>query len=504
MKLIDILSQAPLDPRDADLRHWKGQDLKLLEQEITSIASDSRAVQKGSIFVALQGGAQDGHRFIQQAIEQGALLVLGEKEESQLSSKDPTVPYISLKSDSRRILGALASGFFGNPSSHLLVIGVTGTSGKTTTSFLIESILTAAGHQVGMIGTVHIRYAAVSMPSALTTPDTIELHRLLAAMKSAGCTAVVMEVSSHALKQKRIAGIAFDAVVYTNLSPEHLDFHPDMEDYYQSKSLLFTECVEFAAFTGKRPVAVINEDDSYGRRLLSELRQSQYQPHFGLLRSYGAPFQSSVQGIHAEVEGVEVRSSLTGQFNCSNIAASVAVSRGLGLSVRQISQGIQTLPGVPGRLERVENHLGIHVWVDYAHKPDALEKVIAALQAVQGDRRLLTVFGCGGDRDRKKRPLMGQIAVQGSDWVYITSDNPRTEDPNSIIQDILVGIQGYHNFNIEPDRRKAIHSAIECAKPGDLVLIAGKGHEDYQILGSKKVHFDDREVAREALFARKS
>ncbi|MGZ6371372.1 MAG: UDP-N-acetylmuramoyl-L-alanyl-D-glutamate--2,6-diaminopimelate ligase, partial [Bdellovibrionota bacterium] len=331
-------------------------------------------------------------------------------------------------------------------------------------------------------------------PSNNTTPGPVELQSLLAEMRDAGCKSVVMEVSSHGLKMHRTAQIAFDAAVFTNLTPEHLDFHPDMEDYFHAKGILFKEMADEAREIGKKPVAIINGEDEYGKRLIRELKQE-----FLDFSQDAHQLKVDLSGIHGKAHGIEIQSKLTGRFNAFNIAAAVAAAKALQIDAKIISRGIGNLPVVPGRLERVPNTKGIHVLVDYAHKPDALEKVLKTLKDVKGSHRLITVFGCGGDRDRKKRPVMGKIAVELSDHVVITSDNPRTEDPGTIIQEILGGTAGYKNFEVEADRKSAIFAAIQVAKAGDLVVIAGKGHEDYQILGTGKIHFDDREVAAEAL-----
>lgn len=469
------------------------------------VTSDSREVKPGCAFVAVKGSSQDGHAYIDQAISDGALVVLGEEPcRWDLSG----AVYVQVE-NSRRTLARLAAELEGNPSASLLMVGVTGTSGKTTTTFLIESILKAAGHRVGLIGTVLFRLGDQGYPSTHTTPGPVELQRLLSRMKEDGCTAAVMEVSSHALKQYRADGIRFDGVVFTNLSPEHLDFHKTMDDYFQSKARLFRDFVEQSLQAGKRPVAAINGEDAYGRILLEELR-GHVRPGVSVV-AYGIGsgvdvsgenLKVNLAGIQGEAGGVTIRSPLSGTFNASNILAAVSVTRKLGVSADHIARGLAALQGVPGRLERVETTSGIHVLVDYAHKPDALEKVLRALRDVKGQERLITVFGCGGDRDRVKRPVMGRIACELSDHVVITSDNPRTEKPDAIIGEILQGVQGFAHFEVEPDRARAIQKAISRAQVGDLVLIAGKGHEDYQILGTQKVHFDDREVARECLKGR--
>jgi UDP-N-acetylmuramoyl-L-alanyl-D-glutamate--2,6-diaminopimelate ligase len=476
-----------------------------LALRITAVTSDSRLVKPGCVFVAVRGVSSDGHGFISDAVSAGASVVVG--EDANDSTK--ACPYVRVP-DSRLMLARMAANFSGNPSHGMIVVGVTGTSGKTTTTYLIESILKAAGYEVGVLGTVNVRYRDKVLDASHTTPGPVELQALLAQMKDAGCTAVVMEVSSHALKQRRTAFIVFDAVVFTNLSPEHLDYHPDMEDYYQSKKLLFTEAVD--ASVGKNTFAAVNEDDAYGIRLVAEIRNlgpNRRVKTFGLIESAdfsGSMLEVGLSGVSGVVDGINIQSLLPGRFNASNILAAFAVGRGLGVDDKSILRGISTLQSVSGRLERVPNECGIHVLVDYAHKPDALEKVLKALAVVREGHRLITVFGCGGDRDRTKRPVMGRLAVELSDLVFITSDNPRTESPEAIVHEILNGVAGFSNYRVEPDRRKAIHSAIRAARPGDLVLIAGKGHEDYQIIsdpaqpgGIRKIHFDDREVAAEAI-----
>jgi UDP-N-acetylmuramoyl-L-alanyl-D-glutamate--2,6-diaminopimelate ligase len=464
------------------------------------VTSDSRQVKSGMIFVATRGESQDGHQFIPQARQAGAVLVVG--EEAPASG----VPYLQVP-DGRAALAKIASAFYRNPSHSMLLVGVTGTSGKTTTAFLVESILAAAGHKVGLIGTVVFRYPGKVLDSTHTTPGAAELQKLLAEMRDAGCTAVAIEVSSHALKQQRVGSIAFDATIFTNLTPEHLDYHPDMEDYFGAKAMLFTDFAAEARKAGKKPIASICIDSQWGQRLVSLVSGRQPKEMEKIVRFSvegtadfsGKTLKMDLDGIHGEVAGIKIESSLTAKFNVANILGAVGAADALGVSPDAIANGVRDLKSVPGRLEAVPNSKGIHVLVDYAHKPDALEKVLHTLRGVNSSRRLITVFGCGGDRDRAKRPVMGKLAVELSDFAIVTSDNPRTENPQSIIDEILGGMKGHSNFKVEPDRKKAIHEAIRSAKKGDVVLIAGKGHEDYQIIGTSKVHFDDREVAREAL-----
>jgi UDP-N-acetylmuramoyl-L-alanyl-D-glutamate--2,6-diaminopimelate ligase len=457
----------------------------------TSVTSDSRAVGAGTLFVAVRGTAQDGHFFIRQAVEGGAVLIVGSDQFKPVASDLGAVPYVGV-ADERLALARIAAAFYGHPSEKMRMIGVTGTSGKTTTTYLIESILRAAGKKAGVIGTVEFRFGAKRYPSTHTTPGPVELQKLLAEMQADGCEMVVMEVSSHALRQHRTAAIRFEGVVFTNLSREHLDFHPDMEDYFRAKASLFTDYPGWS-------VAVVNRDDAYGKRLIAELA-----PRSAAVATFGKDSLKDVRlgerGIHGTLGGIPIDSSLVGAFNAMNLFAAIELCRGLGIPPAAIAEGVKNAVPPPGRLERVKNDRGIHVLVDYAHKPDALEKILEVLAPLKGSHRLFTVFGCGGDRDRTKRPVMGALAVRYSDHVWVTSDNPRTEDPGAIIEEILAGIpQGSTRVTVEADRKKAIFAAIFAAQPGDWVLIAGKGHEDYQIIGTKKIHFDDREVAAEAL-----
>ena len=479
----------------------------------TAVTSDSREVKPGCLFVAVAGGSQNGHDFIDEAIARGATAIIGE----QVLGRKLPVPYHQT-ADSRLALAQVAALFYGNPSHTMKIAAVTGTSGKTTVTYILEAVLKAAGFNVGVVGTVNFRYGTASggagvkiLSSTHTTPGAIELQRLLATMKSEGVTHVVMEVSSHSLRQRRVAGIEFDCAAFTNLSSEHLDFHRDLEDYFDAKMILFTELFESARAAGKKPIAVTNSDDVYGQRLATRLSQPPNQAwtfsESGEARFSGSGLHDGLEGISGRVGGVSIQSPLVGRFNVSNILAAIALARSLGVSDSDISTGIERLKGVPGRLERVSNDRGIHILVDYAHKSDALEKVLKNLTAYrQGGHRLITVFGCGGDRDRTKRPVMGQIAQRYSDHVIVTSDNPRSENPNTIIEEIVAGMSRGMSpraplqaaFEIEPDRRKAIYRAVTLAHQGDLILIAGKGHEDYQIIGTRKQPFDDRLVAAEA------
>ncbi len=483
-----------------------------LDQEVTGLTYDSRQVRAGEIFFAIPGEKLDGHEFIPQALKSGAAAVVV----AHKATWPQGATWIRTK-DVRHTMGVWGAYFFGWPSRRMRVLGVTGTNGKTTVSYLVESILSAAGLKPGVIGTINYRYRGHQRPSHQTTPESLELQSLLAEMETAGVQSVVMEVSSHALVQDRVRGIDFDVGLFTNLSRDHLDYHGSMDDYFLAKSKLFTDYLE--ASVKPKKAAVICAEDARGRELLDKLRDVGFETW-----SYGVDhqwdihlieLQSDVGGLRGRLEfkgrHLDFSSPLIGAANLQNIMGAVGVGGYLELPSNVIAKGIQQLTAVPGRLEKVENNLGISVLVDYAHTPDALEKVLGAVRPL-AQRRVLTVFGCGGDRDRGKRPLMGEIAARLSDLVVLTSDNPRTEDPLRILAEIEDGIQktGLMKFGddspqtdrgywVEKDRRAAIRIGLRAAQQGDVVLIAGKGHEDYQILGAKKIHFDDREVAREEL-----
>jgi UDP-N-acetylmuramyl-tripeptide synthetase len=477
---------------------WATLKQAVADHQYIGVTSDSREVKPGFLYVAVTGLSQDGHEFIPVAVAQGAKAVVGERK------FESGIPYVQVK-DSRWALADLASAFYGNPSHALKIAAVTGTSGKTTTTYILESILQAAGHKVGVIGTVNFRFGKKIFPSTHTTPGAVELQKLLSEMKADGCTHLVMEVSSHALKQHRVARIEFDVMAFTNLSPEHLDFHSHMEDYFRSKAMLFREFFESAQAAGKKPVRVVNAEDTFGNRLLGEIGGQNPGTHGESLKAYGiglSGLKDSLDGISGNVGEIQsIQSRLVGRFNVYNLLCAIEMSKALGVSSDHIREGVKRLTCVPGRLERIENNGGIHAFVDYAHKSDALEKVLTTLKALkQPQQRIITVFGCGGDRDQLKRPVMGKIAAEYSDEVILTWDNPRTENPEKIIGQIVAGMPA-NSYKIEPDRRKAIYLAVKMARPGDLVLVAGKGHEDYQIIGTTKTHFDDREVLGEALIS---
>ncbi|HRS82243.1 MAG TPA: UDP-N-acetylmuramoyl-L-alanyl-D-glutamate--2,6-diaminopimelate ligase [Smithellaceae bacterium] len=481
--------------------------------DVSSVCYVADACGPGSLFVAIPGLAFDGHQFINRAIERGARFIVHQKDIVVPEGvKAIQVP------DSRRALGMLAKNYFGDPSSRLTLIGITGTSGKTTVSYLLESVLTAAGFSCGVLGTINYRYGGRQFPAPNTTPESFDMQRILSEMAGAGVTHVIAEVSSHALDLKRVDDCDFDLAVFTNLSPEHLDYHRDMEAYYRAKKRLFAELLSQSQKNLPRK-AVINADDPRGRQLLCEISVPALS--YSLEQDGGVRAQNPVVtlgGIQADLlldgERIPVTSALIGAFNLSNILAAAAAASVLGAGPRAIAEGVRNLSFVPGRLERVVPSGGVHVFVDYAHKPDALEQVLRSLHGLK-EKRILTVFGCGGNRDRAKRPVMGGIATAWSDLTIVTSDNPRKEDPLDIIREIEAGIDGAsiqkvppdrlewdaaaHAYAVLADRRAAIEAAVGIALPQDIVLIAGKGHEDYQILGTKKVPFDDRLAAARAL-----
>ncbi len=475
-----------------------------LEGEVTDLTDDSRRVRPGSLFVAVKGLQSDGHRHLEEAIKAGAAAVV--VEAGRLSAERASsllVPVIEVE-DSRRFLGVLAGRFHGDPSGRLTLIGVTGTNGKTTTTYLCKSVLEAGGAKVGLIGTVAYLIGNERLAAAHTTPGALELHALFKSMVDAGLDTAVMEVSSHALALDRTAGCAFRTAVFTNLTQDHLDFHADMDEYFQAKLRLFRGLAG-----GGR--AIVNLDDPYGEQVVAASSAPVWT--YALDR----PADLRAEDVHISLEGVQftvrtplgplsLRSKLVGRHNVYNILGAVGVGLQQGVPLPAIASGVARLANVPGRFERVEGGQGFAVVVDYAHTEDALYRLLTTAQAVRTGR-IITVFGCGGDRDRGKRPKMGRVAALHSDVVVVTSDNPRTEDPAAIIREVEPGVQaglreaGKGRYLVQIDRRAAIAEAIRQARPGDLVLIAGKGHEDYQIIGKEKQPFDDRAVAREAIKA---
>lgn len=474
---------------------------------VRRIVTHSGRVQPGDVFVCLpgyrtEGGEQyaDRHPFAAEAVQRGAVAVVLEREVPGLE------PATVIRVPSTWQAAAdMAARLFGNPSADLTVIGITGTSGKTSTAFFVDAILRASGWRTARLGTVDYRIGEDLEPARQTTPEAPELQALLARARDAGCRAVVMEVSSHALELRRVANVAFDVAVFTNLGRDHLNFHPDMHHYLRAKGRLFEEL----ASGGKEGTAVVNADDpaSHYIRQVNSGQCCTYAVHEAAdVRA--AAVETGLFGTRLQVDSrwgrFEVHVPHPGLFHAHNALAAVSVGLVLGLSPAEIQSGLGAAPAVPGRFERVDCGQNFLVVVDYAHKPEALEKLIRSAECLH-PRRILTVFGCGGDRDRGKRPLMGEVAARGSDVVYVTSDNPRSERPEAIVADILEGVRrsgGRARIEVFLDRAQAIHRAIQEAEDGDVVLIAGKGHETYQIFADRTVPFDDRLVAREALRAR--
>jgi UDP-N-acetylmuramoyl-L-alanyl-D-glutamate--2,6-diaminopimelate ligase len=465
--------------------------------EITGLTYDSRKAEPGHLFFAFPGAKVDGRAFAQSAIERGAVAVVSEL----IARPDFAAPWIQVD-HGRRALALAACNFYDHVDRRLGITGITGTNGKTTTSYLIDSILHAAGRTTALVGTIEYRLAGKPMKAVNTTPESVDLFGIFSELQRLGGTHVTMEASSHALTLGRIYGIQFHTAVFTNLTRDHLDFHGTMESYFAAKHLLFTEGNGAAA----PRFAVINHDDAYGRQIKTGAQTEVFW--YGL--EDGADIRarrisSSFEGLHFEIEHggrkYPMESPLVGQINVYNILAAWCTGLSYGIPHEVIARGIANLQAVPGRFERVQEGQPFLVVVDYAHTDDALGNTIAVARGLTKGR-IITLFGCGGDRDRSKRPLMGMAAAENSDFVVLTSDNPRSEDPLAIMNDAMVGVRRFDTPHVaEPDREKAIKRAIEEAGANDVVLIAGKGHETYQILGPRTIDFDDREVARRVLRA---
>jgi UDP-N-acetylmuramoyl-L-alanyl-D-glutamate--2,6-diaminopimelate ligase len=493
------------------------------DPEIRRVSYDSRRVEPGDLFACLPGLKTDGHRFLGDALARGAAAVLLERPEASPLS----VPALLVPS-AREAMAWAAAALHGYPSRRLTLVGVTGTNGKTTTTYLVEALFRAAGRKTGVIGTLGARIGDRALPGDRTTPEAPDLQALFAEMGAEGVSAASMEVSSHALAQHRTLGAEFDAGIFTNLTQDHLDFHESMEAYFEAKTILFRD---YPARSAKPFIAVINADDPYGRRLAAELgRVVTYGVTDPAAQVRAADVRALPAGISftlrlGEESPIPVRLSLGGHFNVLNALAAAAAGWALGIPAGTIGAALESVLGVPGRFEAVREGQEFAVIVDYAHSPDGLENVLRAARALE-PARLLLVFGCGGDRDRTKRPLMGALAAEHAAIAFVTSDNPRSEEPSAIIADILAGVRQVLGARcsvlggevtdpcptgpstehrapstvvIEPDRRAAIEAALRAARAGDLVLIAGKGHENYQIFADRTIHFDDRETAREIL-----
>jgi len=497
MRLDDLLAGIPL------------LDMSNLyeDMEVARITSDSRRVGPGSVFVAIPGSKADGHEFIGEAIDAGATAVI----QSRPLEPGAVGSFIRV-ADPREVYSVLCSRLAGSPSARIKVIGVTGTNGKTSTTLIARHLLESAGRSAAAVGTLGVLKpgSAEFGGGGLTTPDAAELQAILAELVTGGTQYVLLEVSSHALHQRRVSGIEFAGGVFTNLTQDHYDYHGTYEEYRDAKALLFNR--HLVASGG---YAVLNIDDAAGRMyssqttnialtygtrpaaniVIDELSNSIAGLSFRMVLKNGVwPEQ-----LDADRNTARISTKLVGGFNAYNFAAAAGVALLEGLTLEQVASGLASFAGVPGRLQRVDSPEGAHVFVDYAHTPDALDNVLAALTELKrSGSRLITVAGCGGDRDRAKRPLMGAAALRGSDWLVVTSDNPRTEDPEAIIDEIASGLpEPGGGWERVTDRREAIRAALARARRGDIVLIAGKGHEDYQILGTEKVHFSDIEEVRQ-------
>ena len=482
MKLRDLLRDVPVRSVDADL-----------DTDITSVTPDSRLVKPGALFVAIPGTAKDGGEFIPQAMEKGAAAVLA-VEQTLLSA--PVADKSVCSTDPRAALALMAANFYGRPAEKLSLVGVTGTSGKTTTTRMIESVFDASGEPVGLIGTIEYRAGDEVLTADRTTPDAVVLQEWFAKMAAAGVRNAVMEVSSHALALKRTHGVKFAAAVFTNLSREHFDFHKDFEDYFAAKRILFDQ------IDRTKQTAVVNIDDEYGRRLANELGATAMTFGRGETADiHPENVEISVNGLRGRVTTpkgvVNLESNLLGLPNLYNWMGAIGASLVVGMPIETIEAGIRNLRSVRGRFERVASEKGPTVIVDYAHKPDALEKLLHAVREIAGERKVWVVFGCGGDRDRGKRPQMGEIAARLADTVIVTSDNPRGEKPEGIIREIVAGAGAPVQQIV--NRREAIETAIRSAPQDAVIVIAGKGHETYQVMGDEVNHFDDREEAEIAL-----
>jgi UDP-N-acetylmuramoyl-L-alanyl-D-glutamate--2,6-diaminopimelate ligase len=468
------------------------------DAEILGVTHDSRKVREGYLFVALRGSRRDGVEFVQEALNRGAVAVIAES-----SLKLPAHVCFARVADARRALADVSCAFFEDPARYLQLIGVTGTNGKTTVSFLVKAIMQADGRSPGLLGTVQYEIGQRLIPASRTTPEAPELQNMLRQMLVAGCRSAVMEVSSHALVQKRIWGIDYDVAVFTNLTEEHLDFHRDMGRYFAAKAQLFSGL----GHQEKKAVAVINLDDEWSEKLLGMHNSRVQEITYGLHKNAQVRAEDLVIGargtaftLHTPWGDADVELPLMGRYNVSNALAACAACGALGIGPVQMAEALGEVRSVPGRLEEISNDRGIQVFVDYAHTADALQNVLRTLREF-APARIITVFGCGGDRDRTKRAAMGRISARLADHSIITTDNARTEDPQEIADEILAGFDSSQSVDVILDRREAMAVALAMAQPQDIILIAGKGHENYQEIGHSVMPFDDREVVRALLEA---
>ena len=457
---------------------------------VENIAFDSREIVNLSLFIAVKGVAQDGHKFISQAQDSGACAIVCENLPEILNDD---ITYIKVN-DSSNALGIIASNFYDNPSEKLKLVGITGTNGKTTCATLLYDLYRLMGYKTGLISTVNIKILHKTIPSTHTTPNSIRINELLSQMVNEGCSHVFMEVSSHALDQNRVSGLSFDIGVFTNISRDHMDYHPTLNDYIGAKKKLFSSLKNDAT-------AIVNLDDPYGEEMVRDLIAKPLS--YGLKGDFdfkGKIVENNISGLSIEIDGFEMTSRLIGEFNAYNLLVVYAVAKSLGEDALTVLTIISNLKAPDGRFEYIVSPSNITAVIDYAHTPDALENVLKTLVSLKSDKeKIFTVFGCGGDRDKGKRPLMGEISSIYSDRVIVTSDNPRTEKPSEIIKEIVSGIPKSKSSKVltVQERKEAIKVACELAKSGDVILIAGKGHEKYQIIGDEKLHFDDLETTIE-------
>ncbi len=486
---------------------------QFLSNIATAIKYNSKQVSKGDIFVCLQGIHTNGNLYIEESITNGAVAIITQQEPTQ-PQKFSNIPIIVVD-DSNLALAKVSANFYEHPSKKVLLIGVTGTNGKTTITYLLESIFSSAGFKTGVIGTINYRFEDKIIEANNTTPFAPELQKILYDMVNSKVEVVIMEVSSHSLAQKRVAECEFDVAIFTNLSHEHLDYHNNIQEYFYAKSLLFRNMSKekkeiFKLRDIGKKVSIINYDDAYGKKLIELcnceeiiLCSKGIKNKNGNKKIVATNIEYSRDKTQFEIyyngtKKVKVFSKLIGEFNVYNILLAFAAAYSQNINVDYIIEGISKVEHIPGRLEVINTPKNSTVIIDYAHTPDALQKVITSIKKIE-HKNLIVVFGCGGDRDRSKRPVMGAITTTLADYVIVTSDNPRTEDPQRILLDIEVGIKkvGKTNYEIIPDRKEAIFRALSIAKPNDIVLLAGKGHENYQIIGTQKIPFDEREVIKE-------
>jgi len=490
MKLAQLLSLFP-QLRLGETAHF----------EVTEITQDSRKAGEGAVFVAIRGTSADGHLFLHQVAKAGALALVVEDDTSIPADYKGAIVKVP---STRQALDQLAMRFFGNPADQLFCVGVTGTNGKTTITYMVEKILNHFGWPTGVIGTIDHHLLQYKWGSQLTTPDPLTLHRRLKEFTALGARAAAFEVSSHALDQSRVDSLPFSVGIFTNFTRDHLDYHHSMEKYFAAKERLFNELLGKSRETA---VAVLNADDPWIRN--TKVREGVTTWWYGQgeadfsFRVLKQDLNGSLFHLSSPRGNAEVHLPCTGEHNIYNAVAAIAAALAAGCSLHTAGEALATFYGAPGRLEKVANNKGLHIFVDYAHTDDALRTVLRALQKLKGpsSSRLITVFGCGGDRDRGKRPLMGRAAAEFSDVLVITSDNPRSEDPLQIIAEIKTGVpaEWRGSLLIEPDRKKALALALQTAREGDVILVAGKGHEDYQLVGGQRLSFSDVKVLTELL-----